>query len=221
MTQRAQRRYQTARSLGLTVMAVLIFRAFVAEAYMIPSGSMEPTLKQGDRLVVNKLAYGLRLPFTTIKLIRGQKPRPGQIVIFAHPRQPETTLIKRVVATGGDTVAVRDNVVVVNGQPVSRRQHPGPCSVEQRPCQAFEERLGDVRHTVVQHADILPRDFGPFEVPADHIFVMGDNRDNSSDSRFWGAVPYSHLQGRAVLIYWSRGNEGLRVNRMFRLVHRL
>jgi signal peptidase I len=218
---RAKKRYQTARSLGITVLAVLIFRAFVAEAYMIPSGSMEPTLKPGDRLVVNKLAYGLRLPFTTIKLIRGQEPRPGEIVIFAHPRQPETTLIKRVIASGGDTVAVRDNVVLVNGKPDARWQIASPCPVEQRPCQAFEEQRGETIHTVLQHSDMQPRDFGPFKVPADHIFVMGDNRDNSSDSRFWGTVPYSHLQGRAVLIYWSRGDDGLRGKRMFRLVHRL
>jgi len=206
-------RRSSLRSVGWAVGLALLLRAFVAEAYVIPSGSMSPALEVGDRLFVNKAVYGLRVPFTTHKALAGWAPARGEVAVFFHPRTGEV-LIKRIVAVGGDTVAVRDNQLVVNGQGVSRHPLAGRCErvfdVAAEPCALFEETLGERRYRVLQRADIPPSSFGPLRVPARHVFVLGDSRDNSNDSRFWGTVPYSHLVGRAMLIWWSGGRPALR-----------
>jgi signal peptidase I len=145
-----------AASLGRLLGLVLLFRAFVAQAYYIPSESMRPTLEVGDRIVVNRLAYKL------------DGPTRGDVVVFDHPQKHGTDMVKRVVATGGDWVEGRDGKVWVNGEP------RGP---------SF--------------------DFPAMQVPADNLFMLGDNRDNSSDSRFWGFVPLGLVEGRAVAIWWS------------------
>jgi signal peptidase I len=216
-------RWATVRSLGLTVLAVLSFRAFVAEAYVIPSGSMEPSLLVGDRLFVNKAAFGLRVPFTTRWLVQGRAPLPGDVVVFVDPKNPGgDPLIKRVVARGGDTVAVKNGQLLVNGTKVRRRllSEPNkPCPPGGAPCTVtYEEQLGEHCYRVVHRADLLTPDFPGYRVPPGHLFVMGDNRDDSNDSRFWGPLPRSHLLGRASFIYFSAGDGEVRWRRVLQAV---
>ena len=225
-------RGDTARSLAKVVFVVLLFRAFVAEAFYIPSGSMEPTLLDGDRIFVNKFVYGLRIPFTATRLIEGRQPRRGEVAVFMHPKEPGTDLIKRVVGLGGDTVEIRDNRVYVNGKPLPRELLSTPYSfnatagdVEQQehlevPCWMFRERLGEIQHPILHAKDAPPGNFGPFTVPRGHLFVMGDSRDNSSDSRYWGTVPLTQLKGKALFIWWSSSpRDGIRLSRLFRSIH--
>ena len=202
------------RSFTWAVGLALVLRAFVAEAYVIPSGSMSPALEIGDRLFVNKAVYGLRVPFTTRKPVAGWAPVRGELAVFFHPQSGEV-LIKRIVAIGSDTVAVRDNQLVINGEVVRRHALAGGCDrvfdAAPEPCAQFEEALGRRRYRVLQRTDVPPSSFGPARVPEGHVFVLGDSRDNSNDSRFWGTVPYSHLIGRAMLVWWSGGRPVLRL----------
>jgi len=197
--------------MGLSVLLVLLFRAFVAEAYVIPSGSMEPTLLVGDRLVVNNAAFGLRIPWTTRRLLDGRAPRRGEVVIFLDPKGSGETLIKRVVGVAGDTVSVRQGRLQVNGVPVARRFIGASPSGHVLP---YEESLGGVTHRIYHLADRPGRDFAAFKVPPGHAFVMGDNRDDSNDSRYWGPLPYSHLKGKALAVLWSF-EDGPRWERFF------
>ena len=222
-----------AESIGVAVFVALLLRAFVVEAFKIPSGSMIPTLKIGDHIFVNKFLYGIRLPMTNIKFF-DRSPQRGDVVVFVYPVNEDKDFIKRIVAIGGDTVAVRDNVVYVNGEPIKRRRLGGNCKYldgdedtedwQILPCQAYEEQLGEHRYRVIQRDDAVPIDFPADEqarrIPKGHVFVMGDNRDNSHDSRIWGTVPHSHIKGKAMITWWSRGEpEGIRWRRFFHLVH--
>jgi signal peptidase I len=213
---------QNVESIGSVVFVALLLRSFVVEAYQIPSGSMIPTLQVGDHIWVNKLIYGVRIPFTDIKLATHyRQPRRGEIIVFERPSDREN-LIKRVVAVGGDTVEVRGQVVYVNGKPVER-QHLGSEHYfdfdehsqqwTQGDADAWRERLGEASFTTL----FLPRletSYGPTRIPEGQLFVMGDNRDNSYDSRGWGLVPLNLVRGRAMVVWWSRGEpEGVRLQR--------
>jgi len=228
-----------AESIGVAVLIALLLRAFVVEAFKIPSGSMIPTLRVGDHIFVNKFIYGLRIPWTDIKYF-ATSPRRGSVVVFIYPQDEDKDFIKRVIAVGGDTVAVRDNVVYVNGRAIPRRKLDGECQYIDgdedaqdwniKPCVAFEERHGEERYRVIQDVEGQPLDFKPFKVPEGQVFVMGDNRDHSHDSRVWGTVPLSHVKGRAMIIWWSSGpvggdapgtvRGGIRWPRFFSRVHR-
>ena len=204
----------SARSIGGAVFIALLFRAFVAEAYVIPSGSMEPSLLVGDRIVVFKSSFGLRVPLTDRWLLRWDAPRRGDVVVFEDPKGSGENLVKRVAAVAGDRVALRDNVVLVNGEEVARRALDEGCSMEDgTPCQRYLEESGEHRYRVQQIEDRVPYTSREITVPEGRCFVLGDNRDDSNDSRFWGFVPYERLRGRASFILWSWGEGGPRLGR--------
>lgn len=166
------------------VLAMLI-RTFVIQAFKIPTGSMIPTLLVGDHILVNKFIYGLKVPFTDKKVLNLREPERGDIIVFKYPEDPSRDFIKRVIAVGGDTIESRDKVIYINGEP---RSEPY------------------VKHTdsSIRPAGVEPRDnFGPIHVPEHEYFVMGDNRDQSYDSRYWGFVGDDAVRGEALIIYWS------------------
>ncbi|MBM3277774.1 MAG: signal peptidase I [Candidatus Handelsmanbacteria bacterium] len=180
-----------ASSLAIAVGLALFIRTTVVQAFYIPSGSMEDTLLVGDYLLANKFVYGapVDIPladYTLFRLPGLRDPQPGDIVIFRSPTDPDRDLIKRCVAVGGQKLQVVDKVLYVDGQPF-----PDPPLA---------------KHTAEETypAAVQPRDnFGPFTVPLNHFFMMGDNRDNSADSRYFGAVPTELIKGKAMIIYWS------------------
>jgi signal peptidase I len=217
-------------SIGVAVLIALFLRAFVVEAFKIPSGSMIPTLQVGDHIFVNKFIYGVRVPFTNIKFgMEYRKPRRGEVIVFIYPKEPDKDFIKRIVAVEGDTVEVRDNQVFINGTGVPRVHVDGDCRYEdyvedtqrweERRCEAWNESVPEANYTTVYDKNGRIGSNRPVTVPKDNVFVMGDNRDNSHDSRFWGFVPFDHIKGKAMIIWWSHGEpEGVRLKRLFQLV---
>ncbi len=185
------------RSFFPVLLFVLVIRSFIFEPFRIPSGSMMPTLLQGDFIFVKKFSYGLRLPVTETKVVETGAPERGDVVVFRLPSDPSINYIKRVVGLPGDEVSYERHRLVINGKLVDLEQHPDATSHEPR----YVEQLGDREHEIlVTHAGNVGRD-GNFIVPDGHYFVMGDNRDNSRDSRFIGAIPETHLVGEAVRIW--------------------
>lgn len=193
--------WEYVEAIATALILALIIRAYIVQAFKIPSGSMIPTLLIGDHILVNKFLYGTKIPFTDTKILEFRKPEKGDIIVFKYPEDPKKDFIKRVVATAGDTVEERNKIVYVNGNP---RTEP-----------------------YVQHSDMNiragsmdPRDnFGPITIPPDKVFVMGDNRDQSYDSRYWGFVDRKNIRGKALLIYWSWNPENwVRWNRTGRLI---
>jgi signal peptidase I len=169
----------------IAVLLALFIRTFVVQAFKIPSGSMLPTLLIGDHLLVNKFIYGVRVPFAGNILISYKKPERGDVVVFRFPKDRSVDYIKRVVGTPGDTVEVRQKKVYINGEPV-------------------DDPHAHISSPSLLNAAASPRDnFGPVLVPEGRIFVMGDNRDNSYDSRFWGFVDQRDILGKAFILYWS------------------
>ena len=222
-----------AESIGVAVLIALFLRAFVVEAFKIPSGSMIPTLQVGDHIFVNKFIYGVRVPFTNIKFgMEYRKPKRGEVIVFIYPKEPDKDFIKRIVAVEGDTVEMHgDNQVLVNGQPIPRVHLDGDCRYEdfeedsgrwiERACEAWRETVNGQTYTTVYDKNRAAGvGFGPRKVPKDSVFVMGDNRDNSHDSRYWGFVPFDLIKGKAMIIWWSHGEpEGVRLNRLFHLIY--
>jgi len=169
----------------IAVLLALFIRTFVVQAFKIPSESMLPTLLVGDHLLVSKFIYGIKIPFNGSTLVPVQNPKQGDVVVFRFPKDRTIDYIKRVIGTPGDIIRIKDKVVFVNDRPVniSQAHFNSPSTLE---------------------AAESPRDnFGPILVPKDRIFVMGDNRDNSYDSRFWGFVDQKDVLGKAFILYWS------------------
>ena len=211
---------------ALTILAVLAFRTFLYEAVYIPSGSMIPTLQVGDYVVVEKWAYGARLPFTATAQALWSSPRRGDIVVLLAPpgNARGDDLIKRVVAVGGDTVEIRDGALVLNGTPVPRRRLEGACSYQDRsengdwheePCVAYEERLDQHVYRTYCTPFLPCGDVPPAVVPAGTVWLAGDHRDHSADSRVFGPVPVGRIKGRAWVALVSWGPDGPRWNRLF------
>jgi len=174
-----------AEAIIIALVLALFIRTFIVQAFKIPSGSMLPTLQIGDHILVNKFIYGVKVPFSGTVLIPVDNPEPNDIVVFKYPRNPKLDYIKRVIAVAGDTVEGRDKKLYVNGKP-------------------FVDKHGVHMDSRILPASAGPRDnFGPVTVPEGHIFVMGDNRDNSYDGRFWGFVDLKAVRGKAFFIYWS------------------
>ncbi|MCX7958686.1 MAG: signal peptidase I [Deltaproteobacteria bacterium] len=204
----------------------LLLRSFVIEAYKIPSGSMIPTLLIGDHLFVNKYIYGLKIPFTFIKFFDSRKPKRGEIVIFTRPEEGKD-FIKRVIGIEGDTVEVRGHDVYLNGELIKKEyvdeyEYPerDEYSGEYRKVRAqrYLETIDGVKHYIILRPDSPLMGFGDgvYKVEKDSVFVMGDNRDNSSDSRFFGSVHFRQIKGRAMFIWWSwGGGQGIQFRRIF------
>lgn len=186
MTEKKEKKHRStvkeyAQALITAVILALVFRTFIVQAFTIPSGSMLQTVQIGDYLLVNKFAYGVKIPFTDRYLYRGDDPQIGDIIVFKYPRDPSVDYIKRVVGVPGDVVEMRNKQFYRNGQPV------------------HEDYIQQLYPHVIGRLDNV----GPLTVPEDSYFVMGDNRDNSEDSRAWGFVPRSSIHGKAWRIYWS------------------
>lgn len=179
----------------------LIIRAYIVQAFKIPSGSMIPTLLIGDHILVNKFIYGTKIPLTDKKILVWRSPERGDIIVFKYPENPKKDFIKRVIATGGDVIEERDKIVYVNGKPL------------------YEPYAYHVDRTIRPGGNDPRDNFGPVLVPKDKVFVMGDNRDQSYDSRYWGFVDMKDIRGKALLIYWSWDPDNwLRFNRIGRLI---
>jgi signal peptidase I len=192
-----------AEAIGMALLLALFIRTFIVQAFKIPSGSMIPTLLIGDHILVNKLSYGVRLPIVGRYLVEYRKPERGDVVVFVYPEDPSKDFIKRVIGVAGDLVEVRAKKVYINNQPIDD------------PHAHFEE-------AELQAGGLHVRDnFDPVRVPENHIFVMGDNRDKSYDSRFWGFVNLNAVRGKAFVIYWSWDgiDRWVRWERTFNLIY--
>lgn len=213
---------ETVESIGIALLIALAIRSFALEPFKIPSPSMVPTLLIGDQIFVNKFVYGLRIPLTKKRFWDGRDPRTGEIIVFMYPKNERLDYIKRVVGTPGDTVRVDGDQIYVNGVLIPKI----PLTFQQDPQNServflnppvpykkltlfpdweqysfYSESLGIGSHLVqYAHNYSLPKEF---IVPAGHFFVMGDNRDNSEDSRVWGFVPRENIKGRAMFIWLS------------------
>jgi signal peptidase I len=248
-------------SLVVAVLLALALRAFVIEAFKIPSSSMYPTLEIGDHIFVNKFIYGLRIPWTSTKFLELRKPKRGEVIVFMQPCEPDRDYIKRVVATAGDTVEVRCGILYVNDVAVPQELIAAKTAYDDndvagewrsRPVSRYRETVGEMKYEtfhdplhaeapgrVEDRSDFPVHDFPPscatggpagvpadnqalgdlvearnpssdvcgprlhYVVPAGHVFCMGDNRDNSNDSRFWGSVPLENIKGKALFIWLS------------------
>jgi signal peptidase I len=194
------------RSLFPILLIVLLFRSFLFEPFKIPSGSMIPTLLIGDFIVVNKFAYGLRLPVVNRKIVPIGEPQRGDVVVFRYPVDPKVNFIKRMVGLPGDTITYRDKQLYINGEPVTTVElgryssSEVKCDTPRADAVRFRETLGEISHEILIHENSGSRN-QQWVVPEGHYFVMGDNRDRSNDSREWGFVPETHLMGRAVGIW--------------------
>ncbi|MFZ5485248.1 MAG: signal peptidase I [Pseudomonadota bacterium] len=213
------------------ILLVFVLRSFLVEPFKIPSGSMLPTLEVGDFILVNKYDYGIRLPIINKKLIEIGQPKHGDVMVFRYPKDPGLDYIKRVIGLPGDTVEYVDKRLFINGKPVVT-EADGEYSYVANGLnyvtgQVWREQLGEHRLTAMTQADMPPviqyqvagdfafRDNCTYndqgftcKVPEGHYFMMGDNRDASNDSRYWGFVPDQNIVGRAFMIWWNFGEFG-------------
>jgi signal peptidase I len=202
------------RSLFPVILIVLILRSFIVEPFRIPSGSMMPTLLVGDFILVNKYAYGIRLPVMNTKIIKVHEPKRGDVVVFRYPKDPSTDYIKRVIGLPGDKITYTDKHLYINGTPINVKDEADyqgvGAGVGMSGARLELENLEGVKHNILidEHRPSMNNEY---VVPPGHYFVMGDNRDNSNDSRYWGTVPEENLVGRAFLIWmnWDRANGGI------------
>lgn len=192
-----------AEAIIIAVVIALFIRTFIVQAFKIPSGSMKPTLQIGDHILVSKFIYGVKIPFIQKTLIPISDPQRTDIVVFIYPEDRSKDFVKRVIAVGGDTVEIRNKKIYLNGLP-------------------YQDKYGVYTDDAIIPGAAQPRDnFGPVTVPPDNLFVMGDNRDQSYDSRFWGFVNIRDVLGKAWIIYWSWNSEEttVRWNRLGRILH--
>ena len=187
------------RSFFPVLFFVLVIRSFIFEPFRIPSGSMMPTLLQGDYIFVKKYAYGLRLPVIETKIVETGSPERGDVVVFRLPTEPNVNYIKRVIGLPGDRVVYDKHQLSINGEPVDLSRDTEFPIHDSMP--RFIERLGDREHAILIMSPGNTMRDNEYVVPEGHYFMMGDNRDNSRDSRFIGAIPETHLVGEAVRIW--------------------
>jgi signal peptidase I len=203
-----------ARSFFPVILAVLVLRSFIVEPFRIPSNSMMPTLLTGDFILVNKFTYGIRLPVINKKVIEIGLPKRGDVMVFRYPNNPSIDYIKRVVGLPGDRIAYYHKKLRINGE-IMAQEPVGPytgvgAGVGMTGADLLQEHLGTVKHLILTRPG-QPTVEGEFTVPQGEYFVMGDNRDNSNDSRYWGTVPQQNLVGKAFLVWmnWDASNGGI------------
>jgi signal peptidase I len=203
MTQTKSKLREYIEAIVIAVLIAFFIRTFIIQAFKIPSGSMKPTLQIGDHILVNKFIYGVKIPFIRKDLIPISNPKRGDIVVFIYPVDRSKDFVKRVIGTGGDTVEIRGKKIYINGL-------------------FYNDSYGVYTDEMEIPATAHPRDnFGPVTVPPGSLFVMGDNRDQSYDSRFWGCVDLKNVLGKAFIIYWSwnRDDISVRWGRLGHLLH--
>jgi signal peptidase I len=190
-------------SIIIAILIALFIRTFIICAYKIPSRSMVETLLVGDHILVNKFLYGVKIPLLRNTIIPVREPKRGEIVVFIFPNDRSKDFIKRVIGVGGDTIEIKNKKIFINGK-------------------EYSDSYGIYSDNIIYPATMQPRDnYGPVTVPKNSIFVMGDNRDESLDSRFWGFVDLKDVEGKAFIIYWSWNHEdhNLRWQRLGNLLH--
>ncbi|HBG92406.1 MAG: signal peptidase I [Nitrospirae bacterium GWF2_44_13] len=203
MTNKKKIVWEYAKAIITALILAMLIRTFIIQAFKIPSGSMIPTLLVGDHILVNKFLYGTKIPFSGKRVLMFKKPERGDIIVFKYPENPSKDFIKRVVAIEGDVIESKNKMVHVNGNKVN-------------------EPYAQHTDSSMRPMGIEPRDnFGPVIVPKNKYFVMGDNRDQSYDSRYWGYVDIKDVKGKALILYWSWDSEKswVRIGRIGSLVH--
>ncbi|PID74036.1 MAG: signal peptidase I [Desulfobacterales bacterium] len=187
---------ENAEAILLAILLALFIRTFIVQAFKIPSGSMKETLQIGDHILVSKFSYGIKIPFTHIMIMEFAPPERGDIIVFEFPDDPDKDFIKRVMGVPGDTIEIRDKQLFVNDRPANYPQA------------VFKDI--NILPGALQRRDNMPK----LTVPAGKLFVMGDNRDRSYDSRFWGTVDIAAVRGKAFMIYWSWDRSKSLLNRV-------
>lgn len=201
------------RSFFPILLFVFLLRSFLVEPYRIPSGSMEPTLLVGDFIVVNKFTYGIRLPVMNKKVITINEPKLGDVMVFRYPPDPKVNFIKRVIGLPGDKIVYQNKQLFINGKHITKKLLQTETHVsdenETYPMRLYLEELPEAPHDIYEH--LGPGQSVSLTVPDGHYFVMGDNRDESDDSRFWGFVPEQNIIGKAFGLWMSWDAENYRV----------
>lgn len=215
--EQAEGRRELFGALFLCIVAILIVRSFLFEPFRIPSASMVPTLRIGDHIFVSKYNFGLSIPFTKIELVRWGAPARGDIVVFLFPKDQSLHYIKRVVGVPGDTVELRGKNLIINGaivgkEPVEDKNLISEITGDDNfTGEIYKESLDNVVHYVKYSKSMLhefPRNSPPQVIPENHFFVIGDNRDDSYDSRSWGPVPRENIKGKAQMVWMSLDEKG-------------
>jgi signal peptidase I len=208
-----------ARSFFPILLLVLLLRSFLVEPFRIPSGSLKPTLLPGDFILANKFAYGLRLPVWHTKIWQGHEPQEGDIVVIRWPVDPSIYFIKRVIGVPGDHISYQDKTLYINGVQVPQVFQHASDDVDDEgntwQVVQSQEIINGIHHSIFLRPDLPAQDFD-VTVPKDQYFMMGDNRDSSNDSRYWGFVPEANLIGKAFVVWMSWDNHAHRI-RMQRL----
>ena len=192
-----------AEAIVIAVLIAFFIRTFIIQAFKIPSGSMKPTLQIGDHILVTKFIYGIKIPIIRKTLASISEPKRGDMVVFIYPEDRSKDFVKRVIGIGGDNIEIRNKKIYLNGLP-------------------YNDNYGVYTDDMIIPGAAQPRDnFGPVTVPPGSVFVMGDNRDQSYDSRFWGFVDLRDVLGKAFIIYWSWNNDehNVRWSRLGNLLH--
>jgi signal peptidase I len=219
--QKPRKVIELSRSFFPVFFVVLLLRSFLIEPFRIPSGSLEPTLLVGDFLAVNKFSYGIRLPVWEKKIIPIANPKTGEIAVFRWPPDPSYDYIKRVIGVPGDKISYHDKKLTINGKEISQTFVEYTTDESSGKAVAkYREDLNGVVHDIFVRPDVKAVDFA-VEVPKGQYFMMGDNRDDSADSRFWGFVSDEYLRGKAFIVWmsWNSKTDMVRWSKIGNLIH--
>lgn len=214
-----------ARSFFPILLIVFLLRSFLFEPFRIPSGSLEPTLLMGDFILVNKFRYGLRWPIIHKRLLGDSEPKRGDIIVFRWPPNPSYNFIKRVIGLPGDHISYINKELFINGQPASQMFLKNSMAEEENghfwEAKEMKENLLGLNHNIFINPEKQSYDFENVIVPEGMYFVMGDNRDDSADSRYWGFVPDKNIVGKATMIWmsWNGLKDSIRWNRLGKVIH--